>query len=51
MNTNAQFGLATLWRRSKHKFTPQVVKDILASERFSTPVGTLDYHPRLGIKY
>ena len=34
MNTNAQFGLATLWRRSKHKFTPQVVKDILASERF-----------------
>ena len=34
MNTNAQFGLATLWRWSKHKFTPQVVKDILASERF-----------------
>jgi hypothetical protein len=34
MNTNAQFGLATFWRRSKHKFTPQVVKDILASERF-----------------
>ena len=34
LNTNAQFGLATLWRRSKHKFTLQVVKDILASERF-----------------
>ena len=34
MNTNAQFGLATLWRRAKHKFTPQVVKDILASDRF-----------------
>jgi hypothetical protein len=34
MNTNDQFGLATLWRRSKHRFTPQVVKDILASERF-----------------
>ena len=38
LNTNAQFGLATLWRRmrrrSKHKFTPPVVKDILASERF-----------------
>ena len=28
MNTNAQFGLATLWRK------PQVVKDILTSERF-----------------
>ena len=34
MNTNAQFGLATLWRRAKHKLTPQVVKDILASDRF-----------------
>ena len=34
MNTNAQVGLATLWRRAKHKFTPQVVKDILSSERF-----------------
>ena len=34
LNTNAQFGLATLWRRAKHKFTPQLVKDILASERF-----------------
>ena len=34
MNTNAPFGVATLWRRSKHKNTPQVAKDILASERF-----------------
>ena len=34
MPTNAQFGLATLWRRAKHKFTPKVIKDILASERF-----------------
>ena len=34
VNTNAQFGLATLWRRAKHKLTPQVVKDILASDRF-----------------
>ena len=34
MNTNAPFGLATLCRRSKHKNTPQVAKDILASERF-----------------
>ena len=34
LNTNAQFGLATLWRRAKHKFTPQLVRDILASERF-----------------
>ena len=34
MNTNAKFGFATLWRRAKHKFNPQVVKDILASDRF-----------------
>jgi len=34
LNTNAQFGLATLWRRAKHKFTPQLVKDILASDQF-----------------
>lgn len=34
MNTDAQFGLATLWRRAKHKFTAQVVKDILVSDRF-----------------
>ena len=26
LNTNAQFGLATLWRRSRHKFTPQIVR-------------------------
>ena len=31
VNTNAQFGLATLWRRARHRFTPQIVKDILAS--------------------
>ena len=47
MNTNAQFGLATLWRRSKHKFTPQVVKDILASERFQHCLELW----RLGIKH
>ena len=47
MNTNAQFGLATLWRRSKHKFTPQVVKDILASERFQHRLELW----RLGIKH
>ena len=29
MNTNAQFGLATLWRRAKHKFTPHLVRSIL----------------------
>ena len=34
MNMNAQFGLATLWRRARHRFTPQVVKDILLSDRF-----------------
>ena len=34
LNTNAQFGLATLWHRAKHKFTPQLGKDILASDRF-----------------
>ena len=53
MNTNAQFGLATLWRRSEHKFTPQVVKDILASERFQhrlEHIGTLDYHSRLRVE-
>ena len=32
MNTNAQFGLATLWRRARHRFTPKVIKDILASD-------------------
>ena len=29
MNTNAQFGLATLWCRARHRFTPKVIKDIL----------------------
>ena len=31
---NAQFGLATLWRRARHPFAPKVIKDILASDRF-----------------
>ena len=34
MNMNAQFGLATLWRRARHRFTPKTVKDIILSERF-----------------
>ena len=34
LNTNAQFGLATLWRRAKHKFTPKLVRQILTSSRF-----------------
>ena len=34
LNTNAQFGLATLWRRAKHKFTPQLVRQVLTSSRF-----------------
>ena len=34
LNTNAQFGLATFWRRAKHKFTPQLVRQILTSTRF-----------------
>ena len=34
LNTNVQFGLATLWRRAKHKFTPALVRQILTSERF-----------------
>ena len=34
LNTNAQFGLATLWRRAKHRFTPQLVRQILSSTRF-----------------
>jgi hypothetical protein len=34
LNTNARFGLATLWRRAKHKFTPQLVRQILTSSRF-----------------
>ena len=34
LNTNAQFGLATLWRRAKHKFTPQLVRQVLTCTRF-----------------
>ena len=34
LNTNSQFGLATLWRRSRHKFTPELVRKILSSSRF-----------------
>ena len=34
LNSNAQFGLATLWRRAKHKFTPQLVRQVLTSSRF-----------------
>ena len=34
MNTNAQFGLATLCRRARHRFTPSAIKAILASDRF-----------------
>ena len=48
LNTNAQFGLATLWRRAKHKFTPKLVRQILTSTRFqnrlepsSTPSGQI----------
>jgi hypothetical protein len=39
MNTNAQFGLATLWRRAKHKFTPSLVRLVLTSERFQNRLG------------
>ena len=34
LNTNSQFSLATLWRRARHKFTPQIVRQILSSSRF-----------------
>ena len=34
LNTKALFGLATLWRRAKHKFTPTLFRQILTSERF-----------------
>ena len=34
LNTNSQFGLATLWRRSRHKFTPALVRKVLSSSRF-----------------
>ena len=36
MNRNAQFGMATLWRRARHRFTPTVIKAILASDRFQS---------------
>ena len=39
MNNNAQFGLATLWRRARHKFTPQLVRQVLTSERFQNRLG------------
>ena len=34
LNTNSQFGLATLWRRSRHRFTPELVRKVLSSSRF-----------------
>ena len=34
LNTNSQFGLATLWRHSRHRFTPDLVRTILSSSRF-----------------
>ena len=34
LNTHAQFGLATLRRRAKHKFTTTLVRQILTSDRF-----------------
>eukprot|EP00435_Cladocopium_sp_Y103_P018005 s2184_g4.t1 len=34
MSLNPQFGLATLWRKRRHKFTPTIVKEILGSGRF-----------------
>ena len=34
MNTNAQFGMATLWRRARHRFTPTAIKAIFTSDRF-----------------
>jgi hypothetical protein len=51
MNTNAQFGLATLWRRAKHRFTPQVVKDILASDRIVLNFGPSSMLRDFGIKH
>ena len=47
MNTNAQFGLATLWRRAKHKFTPHLVRNILTSERFQNRLGFWSWGPTL----
>ena len=46
MNTNAQFGLATLWRRAKHKFTPQVVLGTVPKLAW-----TLDDHPCPEVEY
>ena len=54
LNTNAQFGLATLWRRAKHKFTPQLVRQVLMSSyviTVSKPSRTLDHRPRLRIEH
>ena len=34
MSMNAQFGLATLWRRARHRFTPRIVNHIILSDRF-----------------
>eukprot|EP00435_Cladocopium_sp_Y103_P072676 s321_g41.t1 len=34
MCLDPQFGLATLWRKRRHKFTPSTVKAILSSPRF-----------------
>eukprot|EP00435_Cladocopium_sp_Y103_P044398 s2382_g12.t1 len=36
MSLNPQFGLATLWRKRRHKFTPTIVKGILGSARFQS---------------
>eukprot|EP00435_Cladocopium_sp_Y103_P013413 s3879_g3.t1 len=34
MSLNPQFGLATLWRKRRHRFTPLAVKEILGSPWF-----------------
>ena len=51
LNTNAQFGLATLWRRAKHKFTPQLVRHSSDLIQVSKPIGTLDNHSRLWFEH
>ena len=51
LNTNAQFGLATLWRRAKtqiHSETRSPNPDLI---QVSKPSRTLDYHPRLRFKH
>ena len=50
LNTNAQFGLATLWRRAKpiHSTTGSPSLDVITVSKLSR---TLDYRPRLRIKY